>query len=98
MTTLASRRTFLRYLAASPALTPTSRAFAQLAGDGEIALIEDVADAVNVFDFEPFAKANLTTAHFTYMAMGVDNDATLACEPCGFRTSADPSSAARGRQ
>jgi isopentenyl diphosphate isomerase/L-lactate dehydrogenase-like FMN-dependent dehydrogenase len=84
MTTLASRRTFLRYLAASPALTPASRAFAQLAGDGELSLVENAADAVNVFDFEPIAKANLTAAHFTYMAMGVDGDATLHANRAGF--------------
>ncbi len=83
MTSLTSRRAFLAYLAASPALTPASRAFAQLAS-GEESLLEDAADAINVFDFEPVARAKLTDAHYTYMAMGVDNGATLRANREGF--------------
>jgi len=81
---MTNRRAFLSYLAASPALTPASRAFAQLAGSGEASLLDDAADAVNVFDFEPIARANLTDAHFTYMAMGVDGGATLDANREGF--------------
>ncbi len=84
MTILASRRAFLSYLAASPALTPASRAFAQLAGIGADALIDTAADAINVFDFEPIAKRNLSSAHYTYMAMGVDDGATLLANREGF--------------
>ncbi|MGI9259613.1 MAG: alpha-hydroxy acid oxidase, partial [Gammaproteobacteria bacterium] len=83
MTNLTSRRAFLSYLAASPALTPASRAFAQLAG-ADAALLDDVADAINVLDFEPIAKAKLTDAHYTYMAMGVDDGATLVANRAGF--------------
>ena len=83
MTILTSRRAFLSYLAASPALTPASRALAQLAG-ADAALLDDVADTVNVFDFEPIARAKLTDAHFTYMAMGVDDGATLIANREGF--------------
>ncbi len=83
MTVLTSRRAFLSYLAASPALTPASRAFAQLAG-ADAALLDDVADAINVLDFEPIARAKLTDAHFTYMAMGVDDGATLIANREGF--------------
>ena len=83
MTDFASRRAFLSYLAASPALTPASRAFAQLAG-GDDALLADATDAFSVFDFEPVAREKLTDAHFTYMAMGVDNGATLAANREGF--------------
>ena len=58
MTMLASKRAFLRYLAASPALTPASRVLAQLAGSDE-SLLDDVADAINVLDFEPIARTKL---------------------------------------
>jgi isopentenyl diphosphate isomerase/L-lactate dehydrogenase-like FMN-dependent dehydrogenase len=81
---MTNRRAFLSYLAASPALTPASRAFAQLLGSGDASLLDDAADAVNVFDFEPIARANLTDAHFTYMAMGVDGGATLDANRKGF--------------
>ena len=81
---MTNRRAFLSYLAASPALTPASRALAQLAGSGDASLLNDAADAVNVFDFEPIARANLTDAHFTYMAMGVDGGATLDANRKGF--------------
>ncbi len=83
MTMLASKRAFLRYLAASPALTPASRVLAQLAGSDE-SLLDDVADAINVLDFEPIARTKLTDAHFTYMAMGVDDGATLVANRQGF--------------
>jgi isopentenyl diphosphate isomerase/L-lactate dehydrogenase-like FMN-dependent dehydrogenase len=81
---MTNRRAFLSYLAASPALTPASRAFAQLVGSGDVSLLDDAADAVNVFDFEPIARTNLTDAHFTYMAMGVDGGATLDANRKGF--------------
>ncbi len=84
MTVLASRRAFLGYLAASPAFTPMSCAYAQLAGIGEDRVIDNAADAINVFDFEPVAKRNLTSAHYTYMAMGVDDGATLLANRQGF--------------
>ena len=83
MSNLVSRRAFLSYLAASPALTPASRAFAQLAAEDE-SLIQDVADAFNVFDFEPLTRNKLTDAHFTYMAMGVDGGETLQANREGF--------------
>lgn len=83
MSNLVSRRAFLSYLAASPALTPASRAFAQLAAADE-SLLNDVDDAFNVFDFEPLTKHKLSDAHFTYMAMGVDDGATLQANREGF--------------
>lgn len=84
MNTLERRRTFLKYLAASPALTPVSRAFSQLLIDSNTPLLETAADAINVFDFEPFTRTNLTEAHHTYMAMGVDNGATVRANREGF--------------
>jgi len=84
MSILASRRAFLGYLAASPAFTPASRVFAQLANFSEDPLIDNAADAINVFDFEPLARRNLTSAHYTYMAMGVDDSATLIANREGF--------------
>jgi isopentenyl diphosphate isomerase/L-lactate dehydrogenase-like FMN-dependent dehydrogenase len=40
-------------------------------------LIASVADAINVFDFEPVAKHNLRPAHYTYLSMGVQDEFTL---------------------
>ena len=40
---------------------------------------------MNVFDFEPLTRINLSEAHYTYMAMGVDNGATLKENREGFK-------------
>jgi 4-hydroxymandelate oxidase len=40
-------------------------------------LLDSVADAINVFDFEPVAKRNLPPAHYTYLSMGVQDEFTL---------------------
>jgi 4-hydroxymandelate oxidase len=85
----ASRRRFLQYCAASPLLA--SGAFAAHAmetpsklpdpmiwappGSGE--LIKNPKEAINVFDFEPVARANVPPAHFGYMASGIDDELTL---------------------
>lgn len=61
------RREFLRFLAASPLAT---RAWAQGASP-------NLKDALNVMDFEPWARAALPPAHLGFMATGVDDDATL---------------------
>lgn len=85
MSNLVSRRAFLSYLAASPALTPASRAFAQLAATND-SIIDNIDDAFNVFDFEPITKQKLSNAHYTYMAMGVDDGATLQSNRDGFNS------------
>ncbi|MCC7235987.1 MAG: alpha-hydroxy-acid oxidizing protein [Bryobacterales bacterium] len=72
--TPASRRRFLRFLAASPL-------FAQDSGP----LLASPADALNVFDFEPAAKAKLPPAHRGFMMTGTDSDETLNANREGFR-------------
>jgi len=81
MSTL-NRRRLLQSMIAAPALaglTPALRAFG-----GEDALIDSAAKAIDVFDFEPLARAKLPPAHFGYLATGVDGDATLRANEAGF--------------
>ena len=73
-----SRRTFLRYLASSPLLGATPGAFGQFDYTVSDSLILDPSEAVNVFDFEPVARRNLSLAHYTYLASGVDDGSTIA--------------------
>lgn len=40
-------------------------------------LIEKASDALDVFDFEKLAKSKLPSAHYGYLATGVDGDRTL---------------------
>jgi 4-hydroxymandelate oxidase len=40
-------------------------------------LLDNPADAINVFDFEAMAKQKLPPAHFGYLATGVNDDLTL---------------------
>jgi len=86
MNNLMSRRKLLVFLAASPALTPASRALAQLMGNAsDDVLGAQASDVFNLLDFEPLAKARLTDAHYTYIAMGVDDSATVAVNSEGFQ-------------
>jgi len=71
----ASRRAFLRYIAASPLLAATS------APAGPIA---NPAEAINVMDFEDAAQKALPPAHWGYLATGVEDDATLRANRSGF--------------
>ena len=86
-----SRRTFLRYLALSPALaspllipgslgkalasTWAARAFDE--SDSGAESIQSADQAVNVMEFEELARKALPPAHFAYLATGVDDDATV---------------------
>ncbi len=90
------RRRFLRYLAGSsllysaPQINGLNRvlsgeARAQETLDTLADLIASPAEAVNVFDFAPVAQAKLQPAHWTYMSMGVDDDATLKANREGFK-------------
>jgi 4-hydroxymandelate oxidase len=56
-----SRRRFLQYLAASPALCAADKP----------------EDAINIMDFEAAARKALPPAHFGYIATGVEDDLTL---------------------
>ena len=70
----AARRSFLRFLAASPLF---SAAWAQ-----EISKPEE---AVNVMDFEELCRKALPPAHWGYLATGVDEDLTLKANLGAFR-------------
>jgi 4-hydroxymandelate oxidase len=89
----ASRRRFLRYLAASPLLT-SSDLFAQdqrlpdpliWAPRSFDKLIETPREALSVFDFEPVMHKNVPPAHFGYMASGIDDEVTLRANREGFQ-------------
>lgn len=75
------RREFLRFLAASPLISPlVTGAWAQETSDtGPIPhpAIASAKDALNVMDFEPLAFKALPPAHWGYMATGVDDNVTL---------------------
>jgi len=94
----ASRRRFIKYLAASPLFAGTAlSALAEEAPNPEWApdpyawaprdynhLISDPKEALDVFDFEPVMHKNVPPAHFGYMASGVDDDVTLRANRQGF--------------
>jgi len=77
-----SRRQFLKYLAASPALAyaQSTRRWAGL-GDGPIT---SPAQAIDVFDFESVAESVLPPAHWGYLKTSIDDDATLRQNREGF--------------
>jgi len=79
-----SRRSFLRYIASSPLLGAMSSAFGQFDYTASDTPILDPSEAVNVFDFEPVARQNLSLAHYTYLASGVDDGSTIAANRAGF--------------
>ena len=73
-----NRRDFIQFLAASTALVPSARAWAQqLAVSTDPSALKSARDALQVMDFEPVARRVLPPAHWGYMASGVDDDATL---------------------
>src|SRR3954452_11857613 len=47
-------------------------------------LIASPKDAINVFDFEPVMHKNVPSAHFGYMASGIDDEVTLRANREGF--------------
>ena len=95
----ANRRRFLRYLAASPLIAHGAAsgfaAEAPLAAarpSDPLAwapfkpdeLLRSPRDAINVFDFEPLARATVPPAHFGYLAAGIDDEVTLRANREGF--------------
>jgi 4-hydroxymandelate oxidase len=94
-----SRRLFLKFLASSPVLAaggfsalaeegrvagtklPDPFPWAPLKTEQ---LIKSPKDAINVFDFELVARANVPPAHFGYMASGIDDEVTLRANREGF--------------
>jgi 4-hydroxymandelate oxidase len=94
----ASRRRFIKFLAASPLFAGTSvAALAQESASPQRPadpfvwaprdynhLISSPSEALDVFDFEPVMHKNVPPAHFGYMASGVDDDVTLRANRDGF--------------
>ena len=81
-----ARREFLKFLAASPYVAAAGGIGAFLRFPGISAqtiaaqapeVISSPAAALNVFAFEEAARRKVSTAHWAYMASGVDDDATL---------------------
>ena len=68
-----SRRQFLRYLAASPVAGALSGI--PLAGGAEA--VTRAADAIDIFDLRETARSNIPTAHWGYLATGVNGDSIL---------------------
>src|SRR5437762_3939738 len=82
---LVARREFLKFLAASPYVAAAGGigAFVRLPGASAQTpdVINDPANALNVFDFEEAAQRKVHQGHWAYMASGVDDDATLRANP-----------------
>ena len=77
MSSLADRRNFLRFLAASPF---AARAWAQDAGK-----IANPKDVLAVMDLEEVAHRLLPPAHWGYMSSGVDDNRTLQANIGAFK-------------
>ena len=81
------RRALLRFLLASPlwaAARPVEALeflVAELAQGDDAAfakpLVQSAAEGLNVFDFEPVAKQNLSDAHWAFLSQGVHDEFTL---------------------
>ena len=83
---LASRRAFLQFLAASPAVCVADHALGQTPLDLYAPqAITRASDAINVFDFHEVAKRTFLPGHYTYMALGSDDGGTLRANREGFR-------------
>ena len=83
---LASRRKFLQFLAASPAVCLANQASGQnLADIYAPKAIGKASDAVNVFDFHEVVKETLQAGHYTYMAVGADDGGTVRANREGFQ-------------
>src|SRR6185295_8886584 len=90
-TTLAARRDFLKFLAASPYVAAFGGvgAFLEQRSAAQMAhavsdVIASPAEALNVLDFEEAARRKVLPGHWAYMASGVDNDVTLRANREGY--------------
>src|SRR3954463_3949688 len=93
----ASRRLFLKFLAASPLLAASDLAAFASEAPSRLPdpmvwaprsldkLISTPKEALNVFDFEPVMAQNVPPAHFGYMAAGIDDETTLRANREGFQ-------------
>jgi len=89
---VASRRSLLKFLGASPFIAQGALAEGLRSSDPmEWAprdldkLIADPKQAFDVFDFEPVMRKNVPPAHFGYMATGVNDEVTLRANREAFR-------------
>ncbi len=81
---IASRRRFLRFMAASPLIAgATGAAFGQGGREADFVIAEP-GQAINVFDFEAAMRKSAPPAHFGYVSTGVDDEATLRANRQGF--------------
>lgn len=94
-----SRRRFLTWVAGGVVAGGASAAAADFVGDAGDRLpdpilwaprtaspiIKSPQDALDVFDLEAVARANVPPAHFGYMASGIDDELTLRANREGFR-------------
>lgn len=72
------RRLLLKFLLGSPLLSLGCGLSQEKQSPKELSdLIKSAADALDVFDFEKLAKSKLPSAHYGYLATGVDGDRTL---------------------
>ena len=81
------RREFLKFLAASPLLTLSSRLLAEETLEAlEIPgyLIDKPEEALDIFDFHTVAKHRLPPAHYGYLTTGTDGNETLSANRRAF--------------
>ena len=79
------RRRLIKFIAGSPLLylglpmcTPRSAGIEEnIIDQSMVGIINDPAQAINVFDFQKVAQVNLPPAHYGYIATGVLDDRTL---------------------
>src|SRR4030095_553414 len=67
----------------SPARAAKALSRAQQALQGA-PVISSASEALDVFDFEPVAKAKIPVAHWAYLATGTDDDGTIRANREGF--------------
>jgi 4-hydroxymandelate oxidase len=78
---MSDRRAFLKFLAASPLFAGMPAMLEALAQESTLATAEA---ALDVFDFEAAARKVVPSAHWGYMASGVDGEDTLKANRDGF--------------
>jgi isopentenyl diphosphate isomerase/L-lactate dehydrogenase-like FMN-dependent dehydrogenase len=82
---LDGRRALLRFLAASPLVAGVGLPRGWFTAHADQSdLIAAAKDALDVFDFEPVARKNLSPAHFGYLETGTDDDGTIRANREGF--------------
>ena len=84
---LERRRTFLKFLAASPLLaTPTRLLAEETLANSALPehLIDAPDDALDVFDFHALARHKLPPAHYGYLSTGTDGNETLSANRRAF--------------